>query len=294
MQCRARCTHHHHVYVVELSDRVWNEAKLRKARTGLAAWPSSFAHVGMTGLDPDLPSDSAPGIQTNRFVREYGLCLLPYPRPRSYNPDALRGPREMEEPRDRILREAGYGIVAEASEGARDGAPIAPFLRVQRPLTSMSGSSSKNSRRPLRVVAVRRQLPAVLLDDAVALIDRPSPVPCPPACGGEGGHTATGIGRDARRCRKPMRAVSPSLQATHSAGAGLSRNGRQGGGVVGVLLSFRFISTCSGYRRCRGWCTRRPTSAPGRRRALRTPVDGALITPFRSTARRRGPSPRSA
>jgi len=43
--------HHHHIYVVELSDRVWNEPRFRKAnpryRTG-----KLFVYVGMTGLDP--------------------------------------------------------------------------------------------------------------------------------------------------------------------------------------------------------------------------------------------------
>jgi hypothetical protein len=73
-----RLRHHHHVYVVELSDRVWNEASFRKANPD---WQlgNPFFYVGMTGLDPDLRFDKhKAGIQANRFVREYGLRLLPH------------------------------------------------------------------------------------------------------------------------------------------------------------------------------------------------------------------------
>ena len=69
--------HHHHVYVVELADQVWNEASFRRAnpchRLG-----KPFVYVGMTGLDPDLRFDKhKAGIQANRFVFKYGLRLLP-------------------------------------------------------------------------------------------------------------------------------------------------------------------------------------------------------------------------
>jgi hypothetical protein len=45
---RRGARHHHHVYVVELSDRVWNEASFRKANPD---WQlgKPFIYVGMTG-----------------------------------------------------------------------------------------------------------------------------------------------------------------------------------------------------------------------------------------------------
>lgn len=47
--------HHHHVYVVELDARVWNEPRFRKA-------------------NPDLRFDKhKAGFRANRFVHFYGL-----------------------------------------------------------------------------------------------------------------------------------------------------------------------------------------------------------------------------
>jgi hypothetical protein len=67
--------HHHHVYVVELDDRVWNDARFRKANPGHQLG-KPFVYVGMTGLDPDLRFDKhKAGIQANRFVFEYGLLV---------------------------------------------------------------------------------------------------------------------------------------------------------------------------------------------------------------------------
>ena len=84
--------HHHHVYVVELSDRVWNEARFRGANPDYQLG-KPLVYVGMTGLDPDLRFDRhKAGIQANRFVLEYGLRLVPS---LYVQPDALRGrPRD--------------------------------------------------------------------------------------------------------------------------------------------------------------------------------------------------------
>lgn len=68
--------HHHHVYVVELDDRVWNEPRFRKA---------------------------------NRFVQCYGLRLLPALY-EVYNPMPHEAAREMEVELAIALREAGYGV----------------------------------------------------------------------------------------------------------------------------------------------------------------------------------------
>jgi hypothetical protein len=101
--------HRHHVYVVELSDRVWNEPRFRKAnpdwRLGMP-----FVYVGMTGLDPDLRFDKhKAGIQANRFVFDYGLRLLPQLY-EVYNPMPYEAAKDMEVELAIGLREAGYGV----------------------------------------------------------------------------------------------------------------------------------------------------------------------------------------
>jgi hypothetical protein len=100
---------HHHVYVVELDDRVWNSARFRRVnpdyRLGMP-----FVYVGMTGLDPDVRFDKhKAGIQANAFVRDHGLRLLPalYAM---YNPMPYEAAREMEVELGIGLREAGYGV----------------------------------------------------------------------------------------------------------------------------------------------------------------------------------------
>lgn len=101
--------HHHHVYVVELADRVWNEPRFRAANPG---WQPGrpFVYVGMTGLDPDLRFDRhKAGIQANRFVREYGLRLLPALY-EVYNPMPHPAACEMEVELAIALREQGYGV----------------------------------------------------------------------------------------------------------------------------------------------------------------------------------------
>lgn len=106
---RREARHHHHVYVVELSDRVWNEASFRKANPG---WQPGkpFVYVGMTGLDPDLRFDRhKAGVQANRFVHAYGLRLLPRLY-EVYNPMPYHAAREMEVELAIGLREAGYGV----------------------------------------------------------------------------------------------------------------------------------------------------------------------------------------
>lgn len=100
---------HYHVYVVELSDEVWNLARFRKANPDyLLGQP--FVYVGMTGLDPDLRFDKhKAGIQSSSYVRRFGLRLLPglYTM---YNPMPYEGARDMEVELGIALREAGYGV----------------------------------------------------------------------------------------------------------------------------------------------------------------------------------------
>jgi hypothetical protein len=101
--------HHHHVYVVELADQVWNEPRFRKANPDYRLG-KPFVYVGMTGLDPDLRFDKHKArIQANQFVFRYGLRLLPALY-EVYNPMPYESAREMEVELAIGLREAGYGV----------------------------------------------------------------------------------------------------------------------------------------------------------------------------------------
>lgn len=101
--------HHHHVYVVELSDRVWNLASFRRANPDHDI-RKPCVYVGMTELDPDLRFDRhKAGVQANRLVRDYGLRLLPELYA-VYNPMPYEAAREMEVELAIGLREAGYAV----------------------------------------------------------------------------------------------------------------------------------------------------------------------------------------
>jgi hypothetical protein len=104
-----RSRHHHHVYVVLLSDQVWNEPSFRRANPDYRPG-KPFVYVGMTGLDPDLRFDRhMAGIQANRFVLRYGLRLMPELF-EVYNPMPHEAAREMEVELAIGLRESGYGV----------------------------------------------------------------------------------------------------------------------------------------------------------------------------------------
>jgi hypothetical protein len=109
MTSAPRPRHRHHVYVVELDDRVWNEASFRRANRDYRLG-KPFVYVGMTGLDPDVRFDKhKAGIRANRFVTDYGLRLLPALYA-IYNPMPYEAAREMEVELAIALREAGYGV----------------------------------------------------------------------------------------------------------------------------------------------------------------------------------------
>nr|WP_145546295.1 hypothetical protein [Variovorax boronicumulans] len=100
---------HHHVYVVQLADPVWNSARFRHANPDYQIG-KPFVYVGMTGLDPDIRFDKhKAGIQANRFVMLYGERLLPalYAR---YNPMPYQAAREMEVELGIRLRAQGFGV----------------------------------------------------------------------------------------------------------------------------------------------------------------------------------------
>jgi ubiquitin C-terminal hydrolase len=64
----------------------------------------------MTGLDPDLRFDRHKAdIQANRYVRDYGLRLMPELY-EVFNPMPYDGARDMEVELGIGLREAGYAV----------------------------------------------------------------------------------------------------------------------------------------------------------------------------------------
>jgi len=100
---------HYNVYVIELSQDVLYEARFRKANPDYVSG-KPCVYVGMTGVNPDLRFDKhKAGIQSNRFVKEYGLRLRPdlY---EMYNPMPYDGAREMEVELAIGWRESGYGV----------------------------------------------------------------------------------------------------------------------------------------------------------------------------------------
>jgi hypothetical protein len=102
-------SHHYHVYVVELSKDVLDEPKFRKANREYDL-RKPCVYVGMTGLDPDVRFDKhKAGIQSNRYVRRYGLRLLPELY-ECYNPMPYDAARDMEVELAIGLREDGYGV----------------------------------------------------------------------------------------------------------------------------------------------------------------------------------------
>jgi predicted GIY-YIG superfamily endonuclease len=105
---RAR-RHHHSVYVVELSRGVLYERKFQKANPNYN--PEKLClYVGMTGLDPDVRFDKhKAGIQSNRYVRQYGVRLLPALY-KAYNPMPYDAARDMEVELAISLREQGFGV----------------------------------------------------------------------------------------------------------------------------------------------------------------------------------------
>jgi len=100
---------HYHVYVIELSKDVLYESRFKKANPGYVAGKPCI-YVGMTGLDPDVRFDKhKAGIQSNRYVKEFGLRLLPelYAL---YNPMSYDQARDLEVELAIDFREAGYGV----------------------------------------------------------------------------------------------------------------------------------------------------------------------------------------
>ena len=100
---------HYRVYVIDLSKDVLHERRFRKANPGYIAGKPCI-YVGMTGLDPDVRFDKhKAGIQSNRFVKEFGLRLLPELY-ELYGPLSYDDARGLEVELAIDFREAGYGV----------------------------------------------------------------------------------------------------------------------------------------------------------------------------------------
>ena len=100
---------HHSVYVVLLSKDVWYEPKFRRCNPDYdPARPCVY--VGMTGQSPDVRFDKhKAGIKSNKYVRLYGLRLMPELY-ECYNPMPYEAALEMEVEHGIGLREQGYGV----------------------------------------------------------------------------------------------------------------------------------------------------------------------------------------
>jgi hypothetical protein len=100
---------HYHVYVIELSRDVLCEGRFKRCNPDYKPG-MPCVYVGMTGLDPDLRFDKhKAGIQSNRYVRDYGLRLLPdlY---EGFNPMSYEEARTREVEIGIDLRSAGFGV----------------------------------------------------------------------------------------------------------------------------------------------------------------------------------------
>ncbi|KMQ80249.1 hypothetical protein BPMI_00218c [Candidatus Burkholderia pumila] len=86
--------HHQCCMSSNLSDMVWNEARFRRSNPDYVIG-IPFVYVGMTGIDPDVRFDKhKAGVQSNRYVREFGLRLLPHLY-EMYNPMPYDGARDI-------------------------------------------------------------------------------------------------------------------------------------------------------------------------------------------------------
>jgi hypothetical protein len=101
--------YHHSVYVVLLARDVLYERKFVKCNPDYDP-DKPCVYVGMTGQSPDVRFDKhKAGIKSNRYVRLYGLRLMPELY-ECYNPMPYEAALEMEVELGIGLREQGYGV----------------------------------------------------------------------------------------------------------------------------------------------------------------------------------------
>ena len=100
---------HYHVYVVLLHPEAAKNRKLLQANPNRDPG-KPCVYVGMTGLDPDVRFDKhKAGIQCNRFVKQFGLRLLPELY-ELYGPLSYDDARALEVELAIDFRESGYGV----------------------------------------------------------------------------------------------------------------------------------------------------------------------------------------
>ena len=106
---KSAAQHHYSVYVIELDPRVLNVRRFRAANPDRDI-TKPCVYVGMTGLTPEARfAKHRAGIRANRYVRDFGVRLLP--RLYAYaNPMPYEAAREMEVELAIALREEGYGV----------------------------------------------------------------------------------------------------------------------------------------------------------------------------------------
>jgi hypothetical protein len=106
---RRAVKHHHFVYVVLLSRDVLFEPRFKRCNPQYDP-DKPCVYVGMTGLNPDDRFDKhKAGVRSNKFVRLYGLRLVPELY-ECYNPMPYEAARDMEVELAIGLREQGYGV----------------------------------------------------------------------------------------------------------------------------------------------------------------------------------------
>ena len=97
------------MYVVELSQDVLGEPRFMKANPNYRLG-KPCVYVGLTGLTPDERFDKhKAGIKSNKYVRLYGLRLLPELYA-VYNPMPYEAARDMEVELAIGLQQEGYGV----------------------------------------------------------------------------------------------------------------------------------------------------------------------------------------
>lgn len=108
--CRSAPIRGNAMLTMVTSSCVTTKPTLTVARTRPRAGEKEGVDEFMTGLDPDLRFDRhKAGIQANRYVRDYGLRLMPELY-EVFNPMPYRGAQDMEVELAIGLREAGYGV----------------------------------------------------------------------------------------------------------------------------------------------------------------------------------------
>jgi len=106
---RAQPHHRHHVYVVALDPAVLKDRRFRARNPGYRPG-MPCVYVGMTGLPPgERFQNHKAGVKANRYVRDYGIALLPELY-EFLNPMPFEAAETMEKELAEELREKGYAV----------------------------------------------------------------------------------------------------------------------------------------------------------------------------------------